>query len=142
MSLFSPYSASMGFLPVTSSINTTPKLYTSLFSFTLYVYPYSGAMYPCVPAITWLQEVVVSGWWLIFFASPKSAILGFKCSSRRMLLDLTSLWITGFSHPWCKYSRPLAAPTAISYLVIQSRPPSFLLSLCNRSQRLPLAKYS
>nr|GMD88908.1 hypothetical protein Iba_chr14cCG11640 [Ipomoea batatas] len=41
MSLFSPYSASDGLFPNTSSISTTPKLYTSLFSFTLFVYPYS-----------------------------------------------------------------------------------------------------
>ncbi|KAF7817081.1 hypothetical protein G2W53_031050 [Senna tora] len=35
MSLFSPYSVSIGLFPVTNSISTTPKLYTSLFSFTL-----------------------------------------------------------------------------------------------------------
>nr|GLL48994.1 hypothetical protein VIGAN_02106900 [Ipomoea trifida] len=35
MSLLSPYSGSIGLFPDTSSISTTPKLYTSLFSFTL-----------------------------------------------------------------------------------------------------------
>lgn len=43
MSLFSPNSSSTGLFPVASSINTTPKLYTSVFSVTLHVYPYSAS---------------------------------------------------------------------------------------------------
>ena len=42
MSMASPNSGSKGRRPVTSSNNTTPKLYMSLFSSTFNVYTYSG----------------------------------------------------------------------------------------------------
>ncbi|KAL0925086.1 hypothetical protein M5K25_003394 [Dendrobium thyrsiflorum] len=78
-SLSSP--PSIASLPVTNSKSTTPKLYTSTFSFTLLKVVYSGAMYPNDPAST----DTLSGSPLLskIFARPKSAILALNFGSRR-----------------------------------------------------------
>nr|GMD93370.1 hypothetical protein ACMD2_09101 [Ipomoea batatas] len=67
-------SPSVGPLPVASSKRITPKLYTSVFSFTFLVCAYSGC--PCLFNI---------------LARPKSAILALNSESKRILLDFTSL---------------------------------------------------
>jgi len=54
------------------------------------------------------------------FASPKSESFGLKFSSNNTFDALKSRYITGGSADSCKYSRPLAAPSAILILVFQS----------------------
>lgn len=134
---------STGLRPVRSSRRTTPKLYTSLFEFSCPVMAYlpnhkkeymiiyicsqkwenkvkwtgerkathSGAWYPNVPRtrVEW-RRAAISGAW---FDRSKSAILATSSSKINTLLDLISRWtIWGTAFSW-RYSRPLAAPTAI-----------------------------
>ena len=48
---------------------------------------------------------------LNILAMPKSAILGFIFSSKRMLLAFRSLWITRILEYLCRYSNPWAIPS-------------------------------
>jgi hypothetical protein len=58
--------------------------------------------------------------WSKSFASPKSPTMASQQSSSNMFAALTSLWMILGSHCSCRYSRPLAAPSAILFLVAQS----------------------
>ncbi|KAM0933627.1 hypothetical protein DsansV1_C35g0230881 [Dioscorea sansibarensis] len=93
---------SWAFLPVVSSSSTTPKLYTSTFSFTFLdllacIASSPGAMYPKVPATA--DTISGSPVFTNVLASPKSAIFAPNSVSRRMLLDFTSLCTTGGLQP-------------------------------------------
>jgi hypothetical protein len=57
--------------------------------------------------------------WSRSLASPKSPTIASQKSSSNMFAAFTSLWMILGSHCSCRYSRPLAAPSAIPFLVIQ-----------------------
>jgi len=80
---------------------------------------YSGATYPWVPK-TRVETCppILSG---PSFANPKSETLAWNFLSKRMLLLLKSLWITGGLTCSWRYSKPLAASSAILNRVSQSR---------------------
>lgn len=79
---------------------------------------YSGATYPWVPK-TRVETCppALSG---PSFANPKSETLAWNFLSKRMLLLLKSLWITGGLTCSWRYSKPLAASSAILSRVSQS----------------------
>lgn len=52
-------------------------------------------------------------------ARPKSATFATSAPSSRMFSGLMSQWMMQSRQPWCRYSNPLAAPTAIWYLAPQ-----------------------
>nr|ACR35408.1 unknown [Zea mays]ACR35898.1 unknown [Zea mays] len=72
---------------------------------------------------------------------PRSVILALNLSSRRMLVDLMSRWRMRGAAASCRYSSPLAAPSATLTRVCQSM--GFLPRFRSRqSLRLPLAMHS
>lgn len=104
-------------LPVMSSRRTTPKQYMSDIFVSLPLMAYSGAQYPYVPitlVVTWLLSPTGPS-----FARPKSANFALKLPSKRIFDALRSRYITGGLATSCKYSRPLAAPTATFIRVCQ-----------------------
>nr|GMD96361.1 hypothetical protein Iba_chr15bCG4030 [Ipomoea batatas] len=92
----------------------------------LYIHDLIGAMYPLVPLILEKCGPLVS--LLNNLDNPKSMTLGLKSESKRMFCGFTSQCKTHSKHSSCKYAKPFAVPTAISYLVSQSSlfPSSFL----------------
>ena len=79
---------------------------------------YSGAWYPNVPRTrVECKRAAISGAW---FDKLKSAIFETYPSKSRTLLDFISRWMMAGWAFSCKYSRPLAAPTAIFTRCIQS----------------------
>lgn len=108
----------MALLPVISSSNTTPKLYTSDLAVSWPVLWYSGAQYPYVP-IT-LEETCELFPIGPSLANPKSDSLALKSWSSKMFEDFKSRYMTGGLAFSCKYSRPLAACKAIFIRVYQS----------------------
>ena len=80
-----------------------------------------------VPAnllLTWLWSPGIS------LANPKSAILGWKSLSSKMLLDFISLCMIITWYCSCRYARPRAVPKMISNLCFQLRVPFFSPALC------------
>ena len=79
------------------SNKTTPKEYTSDFSVNCCRLKYSGSRYPTLPFTT----VLTCDWSNVgpVFDNPKSDIFATHFSSRRMLVDFTSRWITVFLAP-------------------------------------------
>lgn len=59
---------------------------------------------PAIPVLVWVLSVPNER------ASPKSAILGLRFWSRRMLLVLMSLWMIFTSDPLWRYSKPSDIP--------------------------------
>lgn len=72
-------------------------------------------MVPLTWVVTWVILSSLSG-----LDSPKSATFATKRWSNKILLVLTSLCMMGGSARSCKYCNPLAAPSAICNLCIQS----------------------
>ena len=70
---------------------------------------------PATRVLTWLSK----SW--MRRASPKSAILGLKFLSKRMLLDLMSRCMIRTSDSSCRYASPRAIPRAMLNLVDQLR---------------------
>ena len=79
----------------------------------------SGAMYPIVP----LAIVIETTLWSFDHNSavPKSDTFRLKFWSKNTLWGLMSKWRIHWSHPWWRYSIPLAIPRAISFIFSQPR---------------------
>ncbi|KAM7529790.1 hypothetical protein LguiB_033200 [Lonicera macranthoides] len=76
-------------------------------------------MYPGVPLAPNMETILFFLWHSL--AKPKSEIFGQNSSSRRMFSGFMSKCTILVLHPWCRYSRPRAVPTAIRYNVTQSK---------------------
>ncbi|OAY80415.1 hypothetical protein ACMD2_09101 [Ananas comosus] len=132
----SPSSCPIGARPVSSSNITTPKLYTSPFAVDFIVSPYSGGMYPNVPArsvLTWVSHA------LMMRARPKSETLGSKLSSSRMLLDFMSRWMMWGTNPWCRNASPRADPRQILNLAGHERASTASARFLSQTSRLPFS---